>query len=126
VRRANDPLPDEEPPAPTPEHIRQAPLFVVVRRQLGHAGKDYRRRALDETAARARKDTRRYWYFGSCFWQRTLGVDISEIDLPESMRELEDGFRGRVYATIRETVERRQAEPKDEDEWRPEEEADSD
>src|ERR1017187_10405280 len=35
VRKANDPMPDEEP-SPTSEHIRQTPLSVVVRRLLRH------------------------------------------------------------------------------------------
>ena len=37
VHRANDPSPIEEPPSPTPEDIRETPLFFVVRRLLKHA-----------------------------------------------------------------------------------------
>jgi hypothetical protein len=111
VRKANDPFPDEEPPAPTPEHTRQAPLFVVVRRLLRHADEDFRRPAFDAMAERARKDTRRHWEFARCCWARTVGEKISEIRLPENMRELEDGFWGRVDATISEALEGRGSRP---------------
>src|ERR1039458_9655812 len=45
VARANDPCPDEEPPDPTPEHIRETPLFVIIRRLLKHSDEDFGRRA---------------------------------------------------------------------------------
>jgi hypothetical protein len=104
VRKANDPLPDEETPAPTPEAIRETPLSVVVRRLLRHAEMDFLRPAFDGMAARASKDTRRYWEFARCYWARTVGVDISEIDLPEDMSELDEKFWGRVDATICEAL----------------------
>jgi hypothetical protein len=111
VRKANDPSPDEEPPAPTPENIRETPLFVVLRRLLRHADEDFRRPALDVMAASARKHTRRYWEFARCYWARTVGEDISEIRLPENMRELEDGFWRRVDDTISETLRGRGSRP---------------
>ena len=100
VRRANDPSPEDEPPVPTPRQIRRTPHFVVVRRLLKHADEDFCRPAFDAMAARARKDTRRYWEFARCYWARTVGWDISEIRLPENLRELEDRFWGRVDAAI--------------------------
>jgi hypothetical protein len=103
VRKANDPSPDEGPSAHAPEHIRQAPLFVVVRRLLKHADEDFRRPAFDAMTARARKDTRRHWEFARRYWAR-MGIDISKIRLPENVRELEDGFWGRVDETIREAL----------------------
>jgi len=104
VRKANDPFPDEEPPAPTPEHIRQAPLFAVVRRLLRHADEDFRRPAFDGMAARARKDTRRHWESARCCWARTVGEKISETRLPDNLRELEDEFWGRADAAISEAL----------------------
>jgi hypothetical protein len=111
VRKANHPSPDEEPPAPTPGNIRETPLFVVLRRLLRHADEDFRRPAFDGMAASARKDTRRYWEFARCFWSRTLGMDISEINLPENTWELEDGFWGRVDDTISEALRGRGSRP---------------
>jgi hypothetical protein len=87
-----------------PEKIRQTPLFVVIRRLLRHADEDFGRRAFDAMAARARKDTRRYWEFARCYWSRTWGIDMDEIDLPENARELEEEFWGRVDAIIAEAV----------------------
>jgi hypothetical protein len=110
VRKANDPLPDEEPSAP-PEDIRQTLLSVVVRRLLRHADEDFRRPAFDGMAARARKDTRRYWEFARCYWSRTLGVDISEIDLPVNAWELEEKFWRRVDAAISEALGGRGSRP---------------
>jgi hypothetical protein len=104
VRRVNDPSPDEEPPVPTPEAIRQAPLFIVVRRLLRHADEDFRRPAFEAMASRARKDTRRYWEFARCYWARVVGVDISEIDLPENTWELEEKFWKQVDAAITEAL----------------------
>jgi hypothetical protein len=43
-------------------------------------------------AARARKDTRRYWEFARCYWSKELGLDISEIGLPTNTWELEQKF----------------------------------
>ena len=111
VRKANDPLPDEEPPAPTPEHVRQTPLFVVLRRLLRHADEDFRRPAFDGMAARARKDTKRYWEFARCYWARTVGEDISEINLPENTWELEEEFWRRVDAAISEPLRGRGSRP---------------
>jgi hypothetical protein len=104
VRRANDPSPEDEPPAPTPRQIRQAPLFVVIRRLLRHADEDFCRPAFDAMAARARQDTRRYWEFARCYWSRRVGEEITEILLPENMQELEEKFWKRVDATIIEAL----------------------
>ena len=111
VRKANDPSPDAEPPAPTPENIRETPLFVILRRLLRHAAEDFRRPVFARMAARARKDTRRYWEFARCYWARTGGVGISEIDLPENTWELEEKFWGRVEATISEALRGRESRP---------------
>jgi hypothetical protein len=62
-------------------------------------------------AARARKDTRRYWEFARCYWSRTLGVDISEINLPVNTWDLEEKFWRRVDATISEALEGRGSGP---------------
>ena len=107
VRKANDPLPDVDYSAITMEHIRQTPLSAVVQRLLRHADEDFRRPAFDEMAARARKDTRRYWEFARCYWSRTLGVDISEIDLPVNTWDLEEKFWRRVDAAIDEVLKGR-------------------
>jgi hypothetical protein len=111
VRRANDPSPEDEPPAPTPRQIRQTPLFVVIHRLLRHADEDFRRKAFEGTAARARKDTRRHWEFARCYWARTVGEDLSEIRLPKNVRELEDKFWGHVDAAITEALRGRGARP---------------
>jgi hypothetical protein len=111
VRKANDPLPDVDYSAITMEHIRQTPLSAVVQRLLRHADEDFRGPAFDEMAARARKDTRRYWEFARCYWSRTLGVDISEIDLPVNTWDLEEKFWRRVDATISEALEGRGSGP---------------
>ena len=109
VHRANDPLPSEEPPARTPEDIRETQLFAVVRRLLKHAAEDFSRPAFDEMAARARKDTRRYWEFARCYWARSVGVDLSEIDLPDNTWELEENFWRRVDAAITEALKGRRS-----------------
>ena len=111
VHRANDPSPTEEPPSPTPEDIRETPLFFVVRRLLKHAAEDFSRPAFAKMVASARKDTRRYWEFACCFWSRALGVDISEINLPENTRALEEKFWKVVDATISEALGGRGSEP---------------
>ena len=111
VHRANDPSPDDEPPAPTPEHIRESPLFVVIRRLLKHADEDFGRRAFDAMAARARKDTRRYWEFARCYWSRSLGIDMDEIDLPENSWELEEKFWRQVESAITEALKGRGSRP---------------
>ncbi len=108
VGRANDLLPEEEPPAP----IRKTFLLAILRRLLRHANEDFRRQAFDELVARARKDTRRHWESARCRWGRTVGEDVSEIRLPENMRHLEEKFWGRVDATIREALEGRVAGPR--------------
>jgi hypothetical protein len=111
VRRANDPSPEDEPPAPTPKQIHQTPLFAVVRRLLRHADEDFLRPAFDAMAARARRDTRRYWEFARCFWSRSLGVDISGIGLPENTSELEEKFWEGVDAAITEALRGRSSRP---------------
>jgi hypothetical protein len=115
VRKANDPFPDGEPSARTPEHIRQAPFFVVVRRLLRHADEDFRRQAIGEMAARARWDSSRYWGSARRFWARSVAEDTSEIRLPENVWELEEEFWGRVDAAIHEALEGRGAEPNEEE-----------
>ena len=99
VRRANDPL-AEEPHAPVPERLRRTVLSAVVRRILRHAAADFSRQAFRKMAARTRSDTRRYWTFARCHLSRTVGEEISEIRLPENMRELEDKFWRSVDSTI--------------------------
>jgi len=111
VRRANDPSPEGEPPAPTPRQVRQTLLFAVIRRLLRHADEDFRRPAFDAMASRARKDTRRYWEFARCYWARKVGEVIPEIRLPENMRELEEKFWKRVGAAIAEALGERGARP---------------
>ena len=61
-------------------------------------------------AARARKDSRRYWEFARCYWSRTLGEDVSEIRLPENTWELEEEFWGRVDRHHREALRGRGGE----------------
>jgi hypothetical protein len=109
VRKANDPLPDQDPTSPTPEAVRETSLSVVVHRLLRHADEDFRRTAFDGMAARARKDTRRYWEFARCYWARNVGEDMSQIRLPENMRELEGEFWRRVDATIAEVLRGRES-----------------
>jgi hypothetical protein len=111
VRRANDPLPDEEPPAPTPEQIRETPLFMVIRRLLRHADEDFTRPAFDAMTARARRDTRPYWEFARCRRARNMGVAISEINLPDDAWELEEKFWMRVDAAITEALKGRRRRP---------------
>jgi hypothetical protein len=104
VRKANDPSPDEEPPDATPDDVCRAPLSAVIRRLLRHADEDFRCTAFDGMTGRARKDAGRYWESARRYWARTVGRDISEIRLPENMRELEDGFWQRVDAVIGEVL----------------------
>jgi hypothetical protein len=111
VRRANDPSPEDEPPAPTQRQVRHTALFAVIRRLLRHADEDFRRPAFDAMASRARRDTRRYWEFARCFWSRSLAVDISEIGLPENISELEEKFWKGVDATITEALRGRDSRP---------------
>jgi hypothetical protein len=115
VRKTNDPLPDEEPSARTPENIRQTPLFVVVRRLLRHADEDFRRQTIGEMAARARWESSRYWEVARRFWARSGAEDTSRIRLPENMWELEEEFWGRVDAAIHEALEGRGAEANEEE-----------
>lgn len=112
VRKANDPSPDEAPPAPISDDIRKTHLAVVIRRLLRHADDDFRRQSFNAMAARARKDTRRFWEFARCFWARTSGEQISEIHLPENRRELAAGFWRHVEAAIGKALEGRAATPK--------------
>jgi hypothetical protein len=109
VRKANDPLPDQDPTSPTPEAVRETALSVVVRRLLRHADEDFRRTAFDGMAARARKDTRRYWEFARCYWARNVGEDVSQIRLPENMRELENEFWQRVDSSFAKVLRERES-----------------
>ena len=111
VRRVNDPSPEDEPTFPTPKQIRQTPLFAVIRRLLRHADEDFSRPAFDAMAARARRDARRYWESARCFWSRSLGVDMSEIGLPQNTSELEEKFWEGVDATITEALRGRDSRP---------------
>ena len=104
VRRVNDPFPADEPPAATPENIREAALVAVIRRLLKHAEEDFRRPAFFAMVAAARKDTRRYWESARRYWSRDTGVEMSAIRLPENMREMENEFRQRVDAAINEAL----------------------
>jgi len=113
VRRANDPSPEDEPPAPTQRQIRHTPLFAVIRRLLRHADEDFRRPAFDAMASRARRDTRRYWEFARCYWARKVGEEISGIRLPENLRELEDRFWSSVDAAVSEVLKARAARQED-------------
>jgi hypothetical protein len=115
VRKANDPLREEEPPAPKPEDIRESPLFIILRRLLRRADEDSRRQAVDEMAAKARQDSRRYWEFARRYWAGTFGEEVLAISLPERMQELEDELWERVDATVREALEWRAAEPNEEE-----------
>jgi hypothetical protein len=98
VHRANDPSPAEEPPIS--ENIRETPLYFVLRRLLRHAVEDFSSPGFHAMAVRVRKDTRSYWAFARCHLSRTVGEEISEIRLPENMRELEDKFWRSVDSTI--------------------------
>jgi hypothetical protein len=111
VKRANDLFPGKEPPVPTPEQIRQSPLFVMIRRLLKHAHEDFSRPAFDAMAARAKRDSRRYWQYARCFWSRSLGINIDEIDLPENTWELEEKFWRQVESAIIEAFKGRESKP---------------
>ena len=111
VHLANDPSPTDEPPDTTDEDIRETKLFFVVRRLVKHADEDFSRPAFARMVASARKDTRRYWEFACCFWSRALAVDISEIDLPENTRALEEKFWTVVDATISKALKGRGSGP---------------
>jgi hypothetical protein len=112
VRKANDPMPDEELSPTSPGHVRASPLFVIVRQLLVHADEDFRRPALDRMVASARKETRRYWELGRRYWASTVGEGISEIRLPENTRQLEDEFWKRVDAAVRQALEGRWSRPR--------------
>ncbi len=107
VRKVNDPSAD----APRAENICGTSLPAILRCLLRHADEDFRRPAFDAMAARARKDTKRYWEFGRCFWAGSTGLDIAEISLPENARELEDEFWRRVDAAISKALEGRGSGP---------------
>jgi hypothetical protein len=100
VRKANDPSPEEDAGDPEPLGIRDSFLLALLRRLLRHAAEDFDRPAFGAMAARARKDTIRYWDSARTHWARKVGEEMSEIRLPENMRELEDGFWKRVDAVI--------------------------
>ncbi len=104
VRRANDPSPEDEPPAPTLRQVRKTPLFAVIRRLLRHADDDFTRTAFDAMTARARKDSRRYWESALCYWARTAGEVVPQIRLPVNMPELEQEFWRRADAAITEAL----------------------
>jgi hypothetical protein len=104
VRKANDPSPEEDAGDPEPIGIRDSFLLALLRRLLRHAAEDFSRPAFDAMAARARKDTIRYWESARIYWARKVGEGISEIRLPENMRDLEDGFWKRVDAVINEAL----------------------
>ena len=116
VHRANAPLPDEEPPVSTTEDVREAPLFFIVRRLLKHAAEDFGGPAFARMAASARRDTRRYWELARCYWSQSLGIDISEIDIPQNASELEQKFWNRVVATIAVALRERRSKAI---KWRP-------
>ena len=111
VRRVNDPFPEDDTPAVTPENIRETALVAVIRRLLKHAAEDFRLPAFNAMASRARKDTRRYWEAARRFWARDTGVEMSAIRLPENMREMENEFWQRVDAAIGKAFEGRTASP---------------
>jgi hypothetical protein len=104
VHRANDPSPCEEPPDTTSGDVRETKLLWVVRRLLKHADEDFSGPAFVRMVASARRDTRRYWQFACCYWSRTLGIAVDEIDLPENIRELESEFWHSVDAVINEAL----------------------
>lgn len=104
VRRANDPFPEDAPPAVTPENIRETALVAVILRLLKHADEDFRRPAFHAMASRARKDTKRCWEAAQRFWARDTGAEMPEIRLPENMREMENEFWQRVDTAINEAL----------------------
>ena len=104
VRRANDPFPEDEPPAATPETIRETALVAIIRHLLKHADEDFRRPAFHAMASRARNDTKRCWESARRFWSKDTGVEMSAIRLPENMREMENEFWQRVDAAINEAL----------------------
>jgi len=112
VHRANDPCPDEAPPSPTPENIRETPLYFIVRRLLKHAAEDFSRPAFARMVANARRDVRRYWEFGRCYWSQSLGMAINEIALATNASELEQNFWSRVDATVAEALRGRRPKAK--------------
>ena len=111
VRRVNDPFPAEEPPTATPGNFLETALVAVIHRLLKHAEEDFRRPAFFAMVAAARKDTRRYWESARRYWSRDTGAEMSEIRLPENMRELENEFWQRVDAAINEAFKGRTASP---------------
>jgi hypothetical protein len=111
VRRANDPFPEDDPPAATPEITREAALVAVVRRLLKHAEEDFRRPAFDGMVVAARRDSRRYLASAKRFWARETGAEIPEIRLPNNWREVEEEFWNRVDAAIGKAFEGRTASP---------------
>ena len=112
VRRANDPFPEDDPPAATPEITREAALVAVVRRLLKHAEEDFRRPAFDGMVVAARRDSRRYLASAKRFWARETGAEIPEIRLPNNWREVEEEFWNRVDAAIGKAFEGQTTSPK--------------
>lgn len=111
IREANDPLADEATAAASPEDICESPIFLILRRLLKHADEGGRRKSLDDIAAKARHDTRRYWEYARREWAREFGEEVSAIRLPNNMRELEDEFWGRVEIIVREALRGRGSRP---------------
>jgi len=62
-------------------------------------------------AARARKDTRRYWEFARCYWSQSLRTNISEIYIPQDASELEQKFWSRVNDTVAAALRERGSRP---------------
>jgi hypothetical protein len=111
VRRANDPFPEDAPPAATPENIREAALLAIIHRLLRHADEDFRRPAFDAMVAMTRRDAKRCWESARRFWSRNTGVEMSAIRLPDNMREMENEFWNRVDAAISKAFDGRAASP---------------
>ena len=110
VRKANDR--EQEPYVPSTEGIRESSLFILLRRLFRVANTDSgRRQAVDEIAAKARQDSRRYWGFARRYWARTFGEEVLSISVPERIKELDDGFWVRVDATVSEALDWREAGP---------------
>ena len=111
VRKANDPSPEEDAGDPEPLGIRDSFLLAMLRRLLRHAAEDFSRPAFARMVANARRDVRRYWEFARCHWSQSLGIDISEIDIPQDASELEQEFWRRVDAAIGEALRERGSRP---------------
>jgi hypothetical protein len=107
VRKANDPFPEDDLPAATPENIRDATLVAIIRRLLRHAEQDFRRPVFFAMVAAARRDSRRYLASVKRYWARDTGAEISEVRLPNNWQEMEEKFWNRVDAAINKALEGR-------------------